>query len=78
MNYQKLIKDAQDGNLRYDPSIVKLRMDNDGGYWEVLGDLDYEEARDVEDKIKEIYGLPDGYRDIVEVLNAAGVNCDWC
>ncbi len=76
MNYKKVIEDFNSGVL--DKTKVMLRMDNDEGYWEILEELsDYEHDKK-SDELIEKYGRPDGYRDIVDVLVAAGVNCDWC
>ena len=38
----------------------------------------YEDADALQDAMGEEYGRPEGYRDIVSVLRAAGVTCDWC
>jgi len=54
-------------------------MDNDGGYWMYIDESISED--DCDDKSEELankYGKPNGYRDIVDVLIAAGVNADWC
>tara|TARA_R110000850_G_scaffold165086_1_gene290055 strand:- start:871 stop:1098 length:228 start_codon:yes stop_codon:yes gene_type:complete len=75
MRYKEVIKDFNSGVL--DKSKIQLIMDNDGGYWSGLTDND-----DVNDKLsadaEEKYGSPDGYKDIISVLTAAGVNADWC
>lgn len=75
MNYKKVIEDFNNGAL--DKNKVQLVMDNDGGYWIGLTD-----DEDLNEKISEDleieYGVPDGYKDVVDILNAAGVNCDWC
>lgn len=75
MNYQKLFEDLRSGE--FDPSKVTLVMDNDDGYWSgKLGDDDENEK--IEEQMTEKYGQPDGYRDIVEVLCAAGISSEWC
>ena len=75
MNYKKVIEDFNNGTLN--PNEVQLVMDNDGGYWSCLLD-DEDKHDDITDTLEKKYGTPDGYRDIVDVLHAAGVNVDWC
>lgn len=75
MNYKKVIEDFNNGTLNKD--VVTLVIDNDGGYWSVsTGDEDMNEI--MEDRLEEFYGTPNGYKDIVDVLNATGVNTEWC
>lgn len=75
MNYKKVIEDFNNGII--DKSIVTLVMDNDGGYWEVnTGDEDKDELMVA--TLEKKYGVPEGYRDIVDVLNGAGVPAEWC
>ncbi|MCP3683624.1 MAG: hypothetical protein GY861_13135 [bacterium] len=75
MNYKKVIEDYNNGTLNGD--ITTLVMDNDGGYWDVnTGDEDIDEQ--LEQELEDKYGAPNGYRDIVKVLCAAGVKADWC
>jgi hypothetical protein len=77
MNYKKVIEDFNNGTI--DPEKWQVTMDNDGGYWACLDEsLSDEERTEAEDSITKKYGDPDGYRDIVDVLNAAGVTADWC
>lgn len=75
MNYELVIKDFKNGTLN--KNKIQLVMDNDGGYWEGLTDDDDENEK-LSDAAEAKYGSPEGYKDIVDVLNAAGVNCDWC
>lgn len=75
MNYKRVIEDFNNGVI--DKDIVTLVMDYDGGYWQVdTGDEDTDSR--MEEKMEDKYGTPDGYKDIVDVLNAAGVNAEWC
>lgn len=75
MNYKKVLEDFNSGTLNKD--IITLVMDNDGGYWSVnTGSEEVDEI--IEERLEEAYGTPDGYKDIVDVLNAAGVNTEWC
>ena len=75
MNYKKVIEDFNNGTLN--KNEVQLVMDNDGGYWLCL--LQDESKHDAITETLELkYGSPNGYRDIVDVLIASGVNCDWC
>lgn len=75
MDYKKLFDDINSGKL--DQTKVQLVMDNDDGYW--LGLTDSDEGNSIiEKECKNTYGEPEGYRDIVQVLTSAGVNCDWC
>lgn len=77
MNYKRVIEDFNNGTI--DPGKWQVIMDNDGGYWECI---DYDVNEETRDKMCEEmskkYGDPNGYRDIVDVLNGAGVNADWC
>jgi len=76
MDYKRVIEAYQDGTI--DPHKWALRMDNDGGYWEYLGeDLDYDAEVAAIAMMEDLYGSPDGYRDLVRILVAAGVNADW-
>ena len=77
MNYKKVNEEYKNGTI--DPTMGQLTMDNDGGYWMCISNtvLD-EDADEMQDEMSEKYGRPDGYRDIVEILQAAGVTCDWC
>jgi len=75
MNYKQVIKDFNSGVL--DRKKVTLVMDNDGGYWSVKHkDLCVAEYK--EKQLAEKYGIPGGYNDIVDVLEAAGVHTEWC
>lgn len=78
MDYKKVIDDFRSGKIDRDKwSVV---MDNDSGYWRYTGDdaLSLPEREELERKMTAEYGKPDGYRDIVDVLNAAGVPAEWC
>lgn len=77
MNYAQLISDFNDGTL--DKSKVTLVMDNDSSYFTVDDeDMTPEQMDAYIETLKEKYGTSEGYSDIVDVLNAAGVNCEWC
>jgi hypothetical protein len=77
MNYKKVIEDYNNGTI--DPSMWQLTMDNDDGYWMCISNnIEDCDADELQDMMTEKYGRPDGYRDIVDVLNAAGVTCEWC
>ena len=77
MNYKKAIEDFNSGTI--DSERFQLVLDNDGGHWlcidESLGD---EKRQYLESVMVKKYGTPNGYRDIVDVLNGAGVNAAWC
>jgi len=75
MNYKKLLEDARTGKLH---PQAQLAMDNDGGYWDLDGDFSDEDFQRITAELEVEYGLPDGYKDIVDVLQAAGIDCDWC
>lgn len=76
MDYEKLFKDKESGKLDKDMVLV---MDNDGGYWSCENENITDEEMDKKcAEYEERYGRPDGYRDIVDVLNAAGINSEWC
>ena len=77
MNYKKAIEDFNSGTI--DSERFQLVLDNDGGHWlcidESLGD---EKRQHLESVMDKKYGTPNGYSDIVDVLNGAGVNAAWC
>ena len=76
MLYKQVIDDFKSGKI--DRDFVTLKMDNDGGYWECSYKDKTLEENEAEAELYEArYGCPEGYRDIVDVLKAAGVNCDW-
>ena len=83
MNYKKVIEDFNNGTI--DPKEWRLTMDNDGGYWcwlsdaHNLSDEDFDDLSEVKcQEMDDKYGKPEGYNDIVDVLVAAGVTCEWC
>ena len=78
MDYKRVIEDFNNGTI--DPTKYQLVMDNDDGYWRCIDkEIDDEDKQwELAKKMEKKYGRPDGYRDIVDVLNAAGVNTDWC
>lgn len=71
MNYKKVIEDYQNGTLK-DWVLV---FDNDGGYWRHCRD-EYE--GNVLDKLDKTYGICEGYEDLVELAQAAGIKAEWC
>jgi hypothetical protein len=78
MDYKRVIADFNNGAI--DPKKFQVIMDNDGGYWLCIDEsIDNEDRRDeLSEEMEKKYGKPNGYGDIVDVLNAAGVNADWC
>lgn len=77
MDYVNVIKDFNNGTI--DPKKVQLVMDNDGGYWDCIDEeLEDEQRETIVQNLVDKYGDPHGYRDVVKILNAAGVNADWC
>ena len=76
MNYKKVIEDYKSGKI--DKEEWMLVIDNDGGYWQYLLECDDETMQSKCDEMEKIYGSPDGYSDVVDILAAAGVNADWC
>ena len=76
MDYKKLIEDKRNNKVCNHMTII---IDNDGGYWQCNDfDLNQKEKEKKEKEYKEKYGTPYGKGDIVEVLNAVGINSDWC
>lgn len=76
MDYKKLFEDKKNGKVDEHMTIV---MDSDGGYWKCDNfDLTEEQRDEKEELYKERYGTPGGYGDVVEILNAAGMNAEWC
>ncbi len=77
MDYKKVIEDFNNGTI--DPKLWQVTMDNDGGYWECLDyDMDEEKREKLVKEMSGKYGKPEGYGDIVKVLEGAGVTADWC
>lgn len=76
MNYTKLFADKNEGKISKDITLV---MDNDGGGWMCNNeDLTEEEQEKLADEYEKRYGRPNGYNDIVDILNAAGIKTEWC
>lgn len=77
MNYKQVIEDFNNDTI--DKTQWNLAIDNDDGYWDYVGDSeDYNWIEEEREKLYAKYGCPDGHRDIVDVLNAAGVPAGWC
>ncbi|MCG8381806.1 MAG: hypothetical protein MJA28_06250 [Gammaproteobacteria bacterium] len=77
MDYKKVIEDFNNGTI--DPRKYQVVMDNDGGYWLCIDcSVDDNTRENLANEMSKKYGDPGGYGDIVEVLNGAGVNADWC
>mgnify|MGYP003650349449 CR=1 FL=1 len=77
MNYKKVIEDYNNGTI--DPTMFQLTMDNDCGYWMCISNtISDDDADELQIEMTKKYGEPDGYRDIVKILQSAGVTCDWC
>ena len=74
MNYKKLFEDKKQGKIDERMVIV---FDNDGGYWTCKTDNDDEHEK-MCSEYKEKYGEPDGYRDVVDIMQGAGFNSEWC
>lgn len=75
MDYKRVIEDFNNGTL--DKTKIVLVMDNDTSCWQGLtDDDDLNETIAEEATIK--YGRSGGYSDIVAILAAAGVSCEWC
>lgn len=76
MNYEKLIKDKNLGLISDDMIIV---IDNDCGYWACQNSAipDEEQDRLCKEYTKD-YGKPGGPEDIVKILQAIGLNAEWC
>ncbi len=78
MDYKKVIEDFNNGTI--DPKKFMVVMDNDSGYWLCVDESinDDDKLEELADAMKEKYGSPEGYADITDILNAAGVPCEWC
>lgn len=78
MDYKRVIEDFNNGTI--DPNEYQVVVDNDiGGYWACYDpDIDEDKRDELVEAMSKKYGDPGGYSDIVDVLNAAGVNADWC
>lgn len=75
MNYKKVMADFKTGKL--DKKKVMLRIDNDGGYWQVSGIKDEHDREREEMRLQQMYGDPGGYDDVVAILQSAGAPADW-
>lgn len=76
MNYDKLINDTKAGLI--DWSKFKLIVDNDSGHIECIDEsLSDDERLEKRYEMQGKYGKPDGYRDVVDILLACGVNAAW-
>ena len=81
MDYKKVIEDFANGTIDRDKWIVVF--DNDCGYWSYRGDDlegdEHEEARvALQGEMAKKYGEPDGYGDVQDVAEAAGIPSEWC
>lgn len=77
MDYKRVIEDFKSGKLS--SKYVTLVMDNDDGFFYCkFPELTEEENDNLQDELERKYGRSEGYRDIVNILNAAGVPCEWC
>ena len=76
MNYKKLIKDINDGTI--DPKTFTLVIDNDMGWFRdnVHEDDDLRDER--EQLLTDTYGRSEGYYDLLEILEAVGINAERC
>lgn len=76
MNYKKLIDDYREGLISETMTLV---FDNDGGYWSCDDDdLSDDQIEEMQDQYEKRYGSPDGYSDLVDLAQAAGINAEWC
>ena len=76
MNWKKVMDDMKAGEIDSDMLLV---MDNDDAYWVAINDkLSEEEMEAKDDLYEKRYGRGKGYKDIVDVLVASGINADWC
>jgi hypothetical protein len=71
-NYKKIIEDYKSGELK----DWQLVFDNDGGYWNKLNCNEQPSEEQYEEHVKK-YGEPSGYKDIVSLALAAGIEADW-
>lgn len=71
-NYKQLKEMFDNGTLK----DWQLIMDNDSCWLEYIGKFD--EDGNIPKDVTEYEFNGDGYRDIVDVCNACGINCDWC
>lgn len=78
--YRKLLASCQTGGTAREKRIVTV-FDNGGGYFTCRDPLvgDEESAKIIRDFEAEIgFSGPDGYGDIVDLANAAGIDAEWC
>ena len=76
MNYKKLLEDIRSGE--FDTNKYVLVFDNDGGYWSTPNEEDDSVCDKNHEMLSQKYGLPDGYQDLVDLANAAGIPSEWC
>ena len=75
MKWKEVIKDFRSGKL--DPQKVMVAIDNDGGYWQSFDECEAK-AEEIQLELEAKYGSPEGYNDVVDILEAAGVRAEWC
>jgi len=71
MNWKKLIEDHKKGKL----DNVIIFIDNDDGFYSLKEPADDDVA--MLESLEETYGLPGGYQDVVDILQAIGLEADW-
>lgn len=77
MDYSKLFKDLASGKL--DKDKVYMIMDNDSSYLAYHDDsLTGEECDEKAEDLTEEYGTGGGQFDIMEIVEAAGCDCEGC
>lgn len=75
MNYKKLFEDLRANRFPHHQYV--LVMDNDGGYWNYIGEDSELICDKMREKMEKLYGQPNGYSDVVDILNAAGIQSEW-
>jgi len=80
MDYKKVIEDFNNGTI--DRKKWKLTVDDDepgGAWWSyIAGDIDVGQKCELQREMNHKYGHSEGCGDVVDILNAVGVNADWC
>lgn len=74
MDYKKLFQDKENGKVDEKMVIV---FDNDGGYWACETESEEESDKMCAEYTK-LYGEPEGYVDVVNIMLGAGFKSEWC
>jgi hypothetical protein len=77
IDYGKVMEAVKSGEMARLKAV--LVFDNDGGYWRSSDDsLSDDEFQAKGEELEEMFGRPNGYADLVDLAQAAGIPSEWC